>query len=225
MRKYVIMGLQGSGKGTQAKRCVTPSTSSTSASATSSAGTSRATRSSAPTSGATSMPASWSRTTVVGQIVRARLDEHDWNFGFILDGFPRNERQAVFFLETFDIDAVIEIALSEAAATERILSRRLCKQCGLDYNLIYHRPARPGTCDVCGGALESRSDDTPQTIRARLDEYHVQAGPILDLFGRKELVVTVDGTRGPDDVHREICEKLGLPFTGNPVRARADDGD
>jgi len=162
---------------------------------------------------------------VVGQIVRARLDEHDWNFGFILDGFPRNERQALFFLETFDIDAVIEIALSEAAATERILSRRLCKQCGLDYNLIYHRPARPGTCDVCGGALESRSDDTPQTIRARLDEYHVQAGPILDLFGRKELVVTVDGTRGPDDVHREICEKLGLPFTGNPVRARAEDGD
>jgi adenylate kinase len=162
---------------------------------------------------------------VVGQIVRARLDEHDWNFGFVLDGFPRNERQALFFLETFDIDAVIEIALSEAAAMERILSRRLCKQCGLDYNLIYHRPARPGTCDVCGGALESRSDDTSQAIRARLDEYHVQAGPILDLFGRKELVVTVDGTRGPDDVHREICEKLDLPFTGSPVRARADNSD
>src|SRR4029453_7556440 len=162
---------------------------------------------------------------VVGQIVRARLDEHDWNFGFVLDGFPRNERQALFFLETFDIDAVIEIALPEAAAMERILSRRLCKQCGLDYNLIYHRPARPGTCAVGGGALESRSDDTSQAIRARLDEYHVQAGPILDLFGRKELVVTVDGKRGPDDVRGEIWEKLDLPLTGNPVRARADNSD
>jgi adenylate kinase family enzyme len=69
---------------------------------------------------------------------------------------------------------------------------------------------------VCRGALESRSDDTPQTIRARLDEYHVQAGPILDLFGRKELVATVDGTRGPDNVHRETCEELGLRFTGIP---------
>ena len=52
----------------------------------------------------------------------------------------------------------------------------------------------------------------------------MQAGPILDLFGRKELVVTVDGTRGPDEVHREICEKLDLPFAGDSARARTDNG-
>jgi adenylate kinase len=147
---------------------------------------------------------------VVGEIVQERLSQHDWNYGFVLDGFPRSARQALFFLETFDIDAVIEIALPGETAVERMLSRQLCSRCGLDYNLIYHRPAHPGTCDVCGGALETRSDDTPEAIRARLDAYHAQAEPILRLFRRKELIVTVDGTRSPDEVHREICEQVGL---------------
>jgi adenylate kinase len=151
---------------------------------------------------------------LVGEIVRARLEEHDWNFGFVLDGFPRNQHQALFFLETFDIDAVVEISLPESVATDRMLSRRLCSRCGLDYNLIYHRPARPETCDACGGVLERRSDDTPQRIRARLDAYEAQTGSILQLFRQKELVVTVDGTGTPDDVHREICGRLGLPVPG-----------
>ena len=224
MRKFVIMGAQGSGKGTQAKRL---------RDAFDLVHISVGDIFRWNVQSHTKLGAHIRRYVdagelvpddVVGEIVRARLDDHDWNFGFVLDGFPRNERQALFFLETFDIDAVIEIGLSEPAARERILSRRLCAQCGLDYNLIYHRPARPETCDVCGGALESRSDDTPQAIRARLDEYHVQAGPILELFGRKELVVTVDGTRGPDDVHREICRKVGLPLTGTPARSRAESG-
>jgi adenylate kinase len=224
VRKFVIMGAQGSGKGTQAKRL---------RDAFDLVHVSVGDIFRWNVQSHTKLGAHIRRYVdagelvpddVVGEIVRARLEQHDWNFGFVLDGFPRNEHQALFFLETFDIDAVIEIALTEAAATERILSRRLCNQCGLDYNLIYHRPARPGTCDVCGGALEARSDDTPQAIRARLDAYHVQAGPILDLFGRKELVVTVDGTRGPDDVYREICEKLGLPLTGNHARSRTDNG-
>jgi adenylate kinase len=93
---------------------------------------------------------------VVDEIVRDRLQQHDWNYGFVLDGFPRSERQALFFLETFDIDAVIAIMLPDEVATERMLSRRLCSRCGLDYNLIFHRPAQEGTCDVCSGALETR---------------------------------------------------------------------
>lgn len=147
---------------------------------------------------------------VVGEIVQDRLGQHDWNYGFVLDGFPRSERQALFFLETFDVDAVVEIALPDDAAVARVLSRRLCSRCGLDYNLIHHRPAQPGTCDVCGGALEARSDDTPEAIHARLHAYHAETEPILRLFRRKELVVTVDGTRSPDEVYREIGERLGL---------------
>jgi adenylate kinase len=151
---------------------------------------------------------------VVDEIVRDRLHEHDWNYGFILDGFPRSERQALFFLESFDIDAVIAIALPDEVATERILSRRLCRRCGLDYNLIYHRPAQAGICDVCGGALEARSDDTPEAIRTRLDEYNSLTRPVLELFRKKELIVSVDGTRTPNEVQREIRERLSLPLKG-----------
>lgn len=145
---------------------------------------------------------------VVEEIVRRRLDEHDWNHGFILDGFPRNRRQAEFFLESYDIDAVILIDVPDAVVLERILSRFLCSQCGLDYNLIYHRPANAGICDVCGGKLVRRADDNEDSIKARLKDYHDKTAPIIDLFSKKELVIKVDGTCNADTVQREIREKL-----------------
>jgi len=145
---------------------------------------------------------------VVEEVVRRRLDEHDWNFGFILDGFPRNRRQAEFFLESYDIDAVILIDVPDAVVMERILSRLLCSQCGLDYNLIYHRPIKENVCDVCVGALVRRSDDNEDSIRARLNDYHEKTSPILDLFSRKELVIQVDGTQTQESVQRQIRMKL-----------------
>ena len=89
---------------------------------------------------------------IVEEIVRGRMEQHDWNFGFILDGFPRNRRQAEFFLESYDINAVIQIDVADQVVLERVMNRRLCSKCGLDYNLIFHRPASADTCDVCGGA-------------------------------------------------------------------------
>lgn len=148
---------------------------------------------------------------IVEQIVRQRLDEHDWNYGFVLDGFPRNHHQSEFFLETYDIDAVIHIIVPEKEVYKRILSRRLCSQCGLDYNLIHHRPAVVSKCDICGGELIIRNDDTKEAIRKRFCDYQNKTEPALDLFRRKELVVMVDGTKTPDEVHEEIRQKLNLP--------------
>jgi adenylate kinase len=135
---------------------------------------------------------------------------HDWNYGFILDGFPRNRPQAEFFLESYDIDAVIVIEVPDELAAERILSRRLCEQCGLDYNLIHHRPAVADTCDVCHGRLVARADDTPEAIQSRLQDYHAKTQPVLDLFRRKELIVVVDGTKLPAQVQQDIRRQLGL---------------
>jgi adenylate kinase len=147
---------------------------------------------------------------IVEEIVRGRLDQHDWNFGFILDGFPRNRRQAEFFLESYDIDAVIQIDLDDQVVRDRVLGRRLCSRCGLDYNLIFHRPANPAICDVCGGPLLTRADDNPEAVANRLRDYHNKTKPILDLFSRKELIVSVDGAQSVDAVQAEIREKLGL---------------
>ncbi|HSB61139.1 MAG TPA: nucleoside monophosphate kinase, partial [Vicinamibacteria bacterium] len=192
MRKYILMGVQGSGKGTQAKRLC---------------GAFDLVHISVGDvfrwhiQNRTKLGARVKRLLAEGrlvadelveEVVKARLDLHDWNYGFVLDGFPRNRVQAEFFLEAYDIDAVIVIDLPEAVAVERMLSRRLCSRCGLDYNLIQHRPKLPDVCDVCGGRLVSRPDDTPQAIRDRIADYHEKTRPILDLFRRKELIVTVD---------------------------------
>lgn len=148
---------------------------------------------------------------VVAEIVGRRLSQHDWNYGFILDGFPRNGAQAGFFLESYDIDAVINIKVSDEVVMQRVLSRRLCSQCGLDYNLILHRPEQPNKCDVCGGELVSRDDDTEDGIRSRLQDFHTKTKPVLDLFARKELIITVDGTLSVDEVQDRIRRQLRLP--------------
>jgi adenylate kinase len=148
---------------------------------------------------------------IVEDIVRQRLEQHDWNYGFILDGFPRNRTQAQFFLESYDIDAVIHIDVPDEVVFERVLARRLCSQCGLDYNLIYHRPAVEDTCDVCGGKLRIRDDDTEGGLRARLSDYRTKTEPVLELFGRKELVIQVDGRLAAAEIQTEIRAKLNLP--------------
>jgi len=152
---------------------------------------------------------------LVEETVKARLDIHDWNFGFILDGFPRNVTQAMFFLESYDIDAVIMIDVPDDAVKARMMARRLCSRCGIDYNLIFHRPKSEDTCDVCGGKLVARSDDNPEAIQVRLREYHEKTDPIIDLFRKKELVVVVDGTKSVDEVETAIRSQLHL---GDPVK-------
>jgi adenylate kinase len=152
---------------------------------------------------------------LVGSVVRRRLDDHDWNFGFVVDGFPRNAPQAEFFLESYDIDGVIHLDLPDEEVRRRVLARRLCSQCGLDYNLIAHRPKVDGRCDVCGGLLVSREDDTEHALEARLRDYHAKTNPVLDLFRRKEFVFTVDARGDKVTVQQEIRHQLDLP----PYRA------
>ena len=147
---------------------------------------------------------------IVEQIVRNRLDEHDWNYGFILDGFPRSESQAMFFLESYDVDAVIYIDVPDEVVIARALARRKCTQCGLDYNLIHHRPEQEGVCDVCGGPLASRADDTESALAKRLHDFNTQTKPTLDQFDHKELVVHIDGRGSPEQVQAETRRRLGL---------------
>jgi adenylate kinase len=215
LRKYIVMGVQGSGKGTQAKLL---------ADALDLEHISVGDIFRWNVEHHTRLGAQVRRIVATGElvpddlvekVVRRRLDDHDWNFGFIVDGFPRSRPQARFFLESYDIDAVILLEVPDSLVERRILSRRLCSRCGLDYNLISHRPAVPDVCDVCGGRLVTRADDTADTVRARLRDYHAKTRPVLDLFRAKEFVLAVDATRPVADVQSEIRGRLGVDRSGD----------
>ena len=174
MRKYVIMGVQGSGKGTQAKML---------AEDLDLVHISVGDIFRWNVQNHTKMGAQVRRIMASGElvgddlaesVVRDRLTQHDWNYGFIIDGFPRNRRQAEFFLESYDIDGVIVLNLPDSEVRRRVLNRRLCGNCGMDYNLIANSPAVPGQCDMCGGELVTREDDTEEALAVRLREYHQQ---------------------------------------------------
>ena len=210
MRKYVIMGVQGSGKGTQSQLL---------AADLDLAHISVGDIFRWNVQNHTKMGAQVRRVMAAGElvgddlvesVVQARLTEHDWNFGFIIDGFPRNRRQAEFFLETYDIDAIIVLDLPDSEIRRRVLNRRLCVGCGINYNLIDSTPAVPGRCDACGGELTTREDDTEEALAVRLRTYHEKTNPVLDLFRRKEYVITVDARPVPEAVQAEIRHQLGL---------------
>jgi adenylate kinase len=211
VRKYVIMGVQGSGKGTQAKLL---------ADDLDLVHISVGDIFRWNVQNHTKLGAQVKRIVASGHlvgddlvesVVRARLTDHDWNYGFLIDGFPRNARQAEFFLESYDIDGVIYLDLPDEEVYRRVLARRLCSRCGLDYNLIASRPRVAEVCDVCGGALVTRSDDNPEALAVRLREYHDKTRPVMEIFQRKEYVAIVDARRPVADVQADIRKHLDLP--------------
>ncbi|HEY7142622.1 MAG TPA: nucleoside monophosphate kinase [Streptosporangiaceae bacterium] len=211
MRKYVIMGVQGSGKGTQSAML---------ASDLELVHISVGDIFRWNVQQHTKIGAQVRRVMAAGElvgddlvegIVKGRLAQHDWNYGFIIDGFPRNQRQAEFFLESYDIDGVIQLDLPDSEVRRRVLARRLCSGCGMDYNLIDSSPAVPGKCDVCGGELVTREDDTEEALAVRLRDYHQKTNPVLDIFRRKEYVITVDARQAKETVQQDIRDQLGLP--------------
>ena len=204
MHKYVIMGIQGSGKGTQAQLLATELDL---------VHMSVGDIFRANVEQHTKLGAQVRRIMAAGElvesIVRQRLQDHDWNYGFVIDGFPRNVRQAEFFLESYDIDAVILLELPDEEVAVRVLSRRICASCGLDYNVVGRRPEESELCATCGGKLVMREDDNPEALAARLRDYHEKTQPIIELFERKECVLRIDAKQPIAVIQDEIRGRLG----------------
>jgi len=210
VHKYVIMGIQGSGKGTQAQLL---------AAELDLVHISVGDIFRWNVEHHTKLGAQVRRIMAVGElvddelvetIVRQRLQDHDWNYGFIIDGFPRNVRQAEFFLESYDLDAVILLELPDEEVAKRVLSRRICASCGLDYNVVGRRPEESEICATCGGQLVMREDDNPEALAARLGDYHAKTKPIIELFERKECVLRINAKQAIPVIQDEIRRKLAL---------------
>ena len=136
--------------------------------------------------------------------------------GFVLDGFPRTLEQAQALdarLKEWGrpLDRVFEVDVPDARLTARLVGRRVCGGCGRNYHLDFRPPAKAGVCDVCGGALVQRKDDTPAVVSERLAVYHRQIAPLRDYYRRRDLLTTVDGDRPAELVTKDLLASLSSP--------------
>ncbi|MED5053353.1 adenylate kinase [Anoxybacillus rupiensis] len=147
-------------------------------------------------------------------IVRERLSKDDCQRGFLLDGFPRTVAQAEA-LESMltelgrSIDSVINIQVDKEILMERLTGRRICKDCGATYHLVFNPPAQSGVCDKCGGELYQREDDNAETVANRLEVNMKQAQPLLDFYQSKGYLHNINGQQEIEQVFADICELLG----------------
>lgn len=143
---------------------------------------------------------------VVIGIIKDRLKEKDCENGFILDGFPRTIPQAKALQDMgIEIDKVINIEVPDEKITARMSGRRVCSKCANSYHILYKKPKVEGVCDACGGELVQRKDDAPETVKARLVEYHEMTEPLKDFYQELGMLRTVIG-------QEEIADTTKLVF-------------
>lgn len=148
-------------------------------------------------------------------MVRDRLAEPDTESGFLLDGFPRNVAQAAELdnmLESVGgLDVVIELDVDEAEVIHRISGRRVCRNdSGHVFHVDYNPSSRGGVCDVCGGELYQREDDSEATVRHRLEVYAEQTAPLVDYYKERGLLVAVEATGPVEAVTERALAALGV---------------
>jgi len=144
-------------------------------------------------------------------LVRERLSAEDAHErGFVLDGFPRTVAQAIA-LDEIGGDRGVELAIDLEVPREVVLSRlsarRVCRDCGANYQATGRDP-RPWTCDNCGGDVVQRDDDTSEAINIRLDLYETQTQPLIEYYGRTSRLVAVEGTGTPDEVFDRLTRAV-----------------
>jgi adenylate kinase len=147
------------------------------------------------------------------KIVENRFLEDDCKEGFLLDGFPRTLIQAEALDKELEIvenklRAVINLEVSDRTILERMTSRRVCSNCGDNYNLSFFRPVLDEICDKCGGQLYTREDDKLETVESRLSVYKNQTFPLIDYYKEKGILVTVNGEQHVDKVFDDIISAL-----------------
>ena len=144
---------------------------------------------------------------MVMEMVSGRLSERDTRGrGFVLDGCPRTTGQAESLeqlVEPFNLDMVIDLQVPTTLVLKRLASRRVCVDCGANYSTAAP-PLVNWTCDVCGGEVVQREDDTEEAIERRLNLYEEETAPLLDWYKQRELLVEINGTGSPDAVTRRV---------------------
>jgi len=152
--------------------------------------------------------------SVVIGIVKDRLQEPDTAKGFLMDGFPRTIPQAEALDEVLDslgrsVSKTLVLLVDEDLLIRRLTGRRICRSCQTPFHVLFTPPKQEGVCDVCGGELYQRDDDTEATVRNRLEVYQKQTEPLIDYYDRAGLVARIDGAQAPEATYEDIRAALG----------------
>ncbi|MGX8797185.1 adenylate kinase [Fusibacter sp. JL298sf-3] len=151
--------------------------------------------------------------SLVVEIVEDRLGEADCKDGFLLDGFPRTEFQAVELDKVLKklsvtLDRTLNISVNPDVLVERAIGRRICKACGATYHIVYNPTKVEGVCDKCGGELYQRSDDVEETVKNRISVYMNETAPLIRYYEQQDKLANIDGEQDIQKVSDDIVQAL-----------------
>lgn len=150
---------------------------------------------------------------IIVEILKNYLTKENFEKGILLDGFPRNLNQVNLLEETLKkhqtkIDKVIFLNLSSKESIRRLNARRICPKCGRNFNLITVQPKKDNLCDDCGVQLVKRNDENEEVINQRLKVYQQQTKPVIDYFQQKGILLEINGEQSVENIHQEILKKI-----------------
>jgi len=145
---------------------------------------------------------------VVFKVIESVFEKY--SKGMVMDGFPRTLQQAEYLDKKLKVDRVIYLELADKIAMERMLARRLCSGCGSVYNLLSKKPLKNGICDNCGKELIKRADDNEEAIKNRIKLFHVETQPLTDYFKNLGLLTVISADGDIEVINQNIVKALGL---------------
>lgn len=151
---------------------------------------------------------------LTNNIVKERLQEEDVEQGFLLDGYPRTLVQSKALKENLNkigrkLDAVIYLKVEEQTLIERLSGRYICSNCGASYHKLFNSTKIEGVCDNCGATnFYQRDDDKPETVKKRIEVNREQTQDLIEFYKEEGILIEIDGNQSPDEVFADIKSLL-----------------